>query len=93
VCDELLILGKSGIRHTQDYGHHAGEEHFVQLVERLKSVEPGSAQWRPRHDILRMTEGRNDYDHPRVGSVIVERSGIDLHSTTSGSDSNIAIGP
>jgi transcriptional regulator with XRE-family HTH domain len=67
-------------RFRADYGRHAGEEHFVQLVDRLKSVSPEFAQWWPRHDILPMTEGRNDYDHPLAGRMIVE------HSTFSVSD-------
>lgn len=67
-------------RFRADYGHHAGEEDFVQLVERLKSVSPEFAQWWPRHDILPMTEGRNDYNHPLAGRMIVE------HTTFSVSD-------
>ena len=61
-------------RFRADYGRHAGEEHFVQLVERLKSVSPEFAQWWPRHDILPMTEGRHAYDHPKVGRMIVEHT-------------------
>jgi transcriptional regulator with XRE-family HTH domain len=61
-------------RFRADYGRHAGEEHFVQLVERLKSVSSEFAEWWPRHDILPMTEGRNAYDHPRVGRMIVENT-------------------
>jgi len=67
-------------RFRADYGRHAGDPHFVQLVERLKSVSPEFAQWWPRHDILPMTEGRNDYDHPLAGRMIVE------HTTFSVSD-------
>ena len=61
-------------RFRADYGRHAGDAHFVQLVERLKSVSPEFAQWWPRHDILQMTEGRNAYDHPQVGRMIVEHT-------------------
>jgi transcriptional regulator with XRE-family HTH domain len=61
-------------RFRADYGRHAGEEHFVQLVERLKSVSPEFAEWWPRHDILPMTEGRHVYDHPKVGRMIVENT-------------------
>jgi transcriptional regulator with XRE-family HTH domain len=67
-------------RFRADYGRHAGDAHFVQLVERLKSVSPEFAEWWPRHDILPMTEGRNAYDHPQVGRMIVE------HTTFSVSD-------
>jgi transcriptional regulator with XRE-family HTH domain len=61
-------------RFRADYGRHAGDAHFVQLVERLKSVSPEFAEWWPRHDILPMTEGRNVYDHPQVGQMIVENT-------------------
>jgi transcriptional regulator with XRE-family HTH domain len=59
-------------RFRADYGRHAGDAHFVQLVERLKSVSPEFAEWWPRHDILPMTESRYDYDHPQAGRMIVE---------------------
>jgi transcriptional regulator with XRE-family HTH domain len=68
-------------RFRADYGRHAGDAHFVQLVERLKSVSPEFAEWWPRHDILPITEGRNHYDHPVVGRMIVE------HATFSVADS------
>jgi transcriptional regulator with XRE-family HTH domain len=61
-------------RFRADYGRHAGDAHFVQLVERLKSVSPEFAEWWPRHDILPMTEGRNAYDHLQVGRMIVEHT-------------------
>ena len=67
-------------RFRADFGRHAGDAHFVQLVERLKSVSPEFAQWWPRHDILPMTEGRKAYDHPLAGRMIVE------HTTFSVSD-------
>jgi len=59
-------------RFRADYGRHAGDAHFVQLVERLKSVSPEFAQWWPRHDILPMTGSRYAYDHPVAGRMIVE---------------------
>jgi transcriptional regulator with XRE-family HTH domain len=61
-------------RFRADYGRHAGDAHFVQLVERLKSVSREFAQWWPRHDILPMTESRNAYDHPQVRQMIVENT-------------------
>jgi transcriptional regulator with XRE-family HTH domain len=67
-------------RFRADFGRHAGDAHFVQLVERLKSVSPEFAEWWPRHDILPMTEGRKAYDHPLAGRMIVE------HTTFSVSD-------
>jgi transcriptional regulator with XRE-family HTH domain len=59
-------------RFRADFGRHAGDAHFVQLVERLKAMSPEFAEWWPRHDILPMTEGRRNYDHPLVGRMIVE---------------------
>ena len=67
-------------RFRADYGRHAGNALFVQLVERLKLVSPEFAQRWPRHDILPMTEGRRNYDHPLAGRMIVE------HTTFSVSD-------
>ena len=61
-------------RFRADYGRHAGDAHFVQLVERLKSVSPEFTEWWPRHDILPMSEGRNAYDHRLGGRMIVENT-------------------
>jgi transcriptional regulator with XRE-family HTH domain len=61
-------------RFRADYGRHAGDAHFVQLVERLKSVSPEFAEWWPRHDIRPMSEGRRDYNHPTGGRMIVEHA-------------------
>jgi transcriptional regulator with XRE-family HTH domain len=61
-------------RFRADYGRHAGDAHFVQLVERLESVSPEFAQWWPRHDIRPMTEGRRKYDHPLAARMIVEQT-------------------
>jgi transcriptional regulator with XRE-family HTH domain len=61
-------------RFRADYGRHAGDTHFVQLVERLKSVSPEFAEWWPRHDIRPMSEGRRKYDHPIGGRMIVEHA-------------------
>jgi transcriptional regulator with XRE-family HTH domain len=61
-------------RFRADYGRHAGDMNFVQLVERLKSVSPEFAQWWPRFDIQPMSEGRREYDHPLGGRMIVEHA-------------------
>ncbi|MEA2680551.1 MAG: hypothetical protein QOK03_2273 [Candidatus Binataceae bacterium] len=61
-------------RFRADYGRHAGDGHFVQLVERLKSVSPEFAQWWPRFDIQPMSEGRREYDHPLGGRMTVEHA-------------------
>jgi transcriptional regulator with XRE-family HTH domain len=65
-------------RFRADYGRHAGDAHFVQLVERLNAVSPEFAQWWPRHDILPMSEGRRDYDHPLAGRMIVENTTLSV---------------
>src|SRR5467141_1224554 len=61
-------------RFRADYGRHAGDAHFVQLVERLKSVSPEFAEWWPRFDIQPMSEGRREYEHPLGGRMIVEHA-------------------
>jgi len=59
-------------RFRLDYGRHAGDSHFVELIERLNSASPEFAQWWPRHDILPLTEGCSQYRHPRVGRILAE---------------------
>jgi transcriptional regulator with XRE-family HTH domain len=54
-------------RFRVNYGRHAGDKHFVQLVERLKSVSAEFAEWWPRHDVLPVSEGLKPYNHPVVG--------------------------
>jgi transcriptional regulator with XRE-family HTH domain len=61
-------------RFRADYGRHAGDAHFVQLVERLTSVSPEFAEWWPRYDIQPMSEGRREYEHPLGGRMIVEHA-------------------
>jgi transcriptional regulator with XRE-family HTH domain len=59
-------------RFRTDYGRHAGDSHFVQLVDRLNAVSPEFAQWWPRHDVLPLSEGCLQYNHPLVGRMIVD---------------------
>jgi hypothetical protein len=54
-------------RFRVSYGRHAGDKHFVQLVERLKSVSAEFGEWWPRHDVLPQSEGLKRYNHPLVG--------------------------
>jgi hypothetical protein len=59
-------------RFRSDYGRYAGDSHFVQLVDRLNTVSPEFAQWWPRHDVLPLSEGCSQYNHPLVGRMILE---------------------
>ena len=59
-------------RFRVDYGRYAGDAHFVQLVDRLNAVSPEFAQWWPRHDVLPMSEGCAQYNHPLVGRMVVD---------------------
>jgi transcriptional regulator with XRE-family HTH domain len=61
-------------RFRADYGRHAGDPHFAQLVERLKAISNEFAEWWPRYDIQPMTEGRREYNHPVVGRMTVEHT-------------------
>jgi transcriptional regulator with XRE-family HTH domain len=54
-------------RFRVNYGRHAGDKHFVQLVERLKSVSAEFSEWWPRHDLLPQSEGLKRYNHPLGG--------------------------
>jgi transcriptional regulator with XRE-family HTH domain len=60
-------------RFRADYGRYAGDSHFVQLVNRLNAVSPEFAQWWSRHDVLPLTEGCLQYNHPLVGRMIVDQ--------------------
>jgi len=59
-------------RFRADYGRYAGDSHFVQLVDRLNAVGPEFAQWWPRHDVLPLSEGCAQYNHPLVGRMVVD---------------------
>ena len=59
-------------RFRSDYGRYAGDSHFVQLVDRLNAVSPEFALWWPRHDVLPLSEGCAQYNHPLVGRMILE---------------------
>jgi transcriptional regulator with XRE-family HTH domain len=59
-------------RFRGDYGRHAGDAHFVELVERLKSVSPEFALWWPRHDVRPQSEGRKQYNHALTGRMLAE---------------------
>jgi len=59
-------------RFRADYGRYAGDSQFVQLVDRLNAVSPEFAQWWSRHDVLPLTEGCLQYNHPLVGRMIVD---------------------
>jgi len=61
-----------------DYGRHAGDLHFVKLIESLRSVSPEFSQWWPRHDVLPLGEGRLAYNHPAVGRLYLEHVGLAL---------------
>jgi transcriptional regulator with XRE-family HTH domain len=55
-----------------DYGRHAGDPYFVELVQRLIAISPEFAEYWPRYDLLSMTERSRQYRHPLVGSMVVD---------------------
>jgi transcriptional regulator with XRE-family HTH domain len=59
-------------RFRGDYGRHAGDAHFVELVERLTVVSSEFAEWWPRHDVRPQSEGRKQYAHPSAGPIHAE---------------------
>lgn len=59
-------------RFRGDYGRHAGDPYFVQLIERLTSVSAEFALWWPRHDVRPQSEGRKQYNHPVAGTLLAE---------------------
>ena len=59
-------------RFRGDYGRHAGNARFVELVERLKTRSPEFALWWPRHDVRPQSEGRKQYRHATTGRMLAE---------------------
>ena len=55
-----------------NYGFHAGDSDFVELVERLNLVSPEFAQWWSHYDILPLTERSVEYNHPLTGRMLVD---------------------
>jgi transcriptional regulator with XRE-family HTH domain len=54
-------------RFRVSYGRHAGDKHFVQLVDRLRVASAEFGEWWPRHDVLPQSEGLKRYNHRLVG--------------------------
>lgn len=65
-------------RFRLDYGRHAGDPYFLQLVERLNTVSPEFIRWWPRSDVLPQLEGRKRYNHPVVGLINAEHTTFTL---------------
>jgi transcriptional regulator with XRE-family HTH domain len=65
-------------RFRMEYGRHAGDLHFVNLIERLRSVSPEFKQWWPRHDVLPLGPGRLAYNHPAVGQLYLEHVALTM---------------
>jgi transcriptional regulator with XRE-family HTH domain len=59
-------------RFRLDYGRHAGDADFLQLVERLTAVSPEFARWWPRFDVRPQVGGRKQYNHPVAGLIVAE---------------------
>jgi transcriptional regulator with XRE-family HTH domain len=55
-----------------DYGRHAGDTYFVELVQRLIAISPEFAEYWPRYDLLSITERSWQYRHPLVGSMVAD---------------------
>jgi transcriptional regulator with XRE-family HTH domain len=55
-----------------DYGRHAGDAYFVELVKRLTAISPEFAEYWPRYDLLSMTERSWQYRHPLGGYMVAD---------------------
>jgi hypothetical protein len=53
-------------RFRVDYGRHAGEPDFVELVERLKAASREFAEWWPSQDVSPLSEGRVEFMHGTI---------------------------
>ncbi len=56
-------------RFRVDFGRHAGDPDFIQLVEQLTKVSPEFTEWWPRQDLRPLVEGRFDWNHPQAGLI------------------------
>jgi len=56
-------------RFRVDFGRHAGDPGFVELVERLEQVSPEFAEWWPRQDLRPLVEGKFEWNHPNAGLI------------------------
>jgi hypothetical protein len=53
-------------RFRVDYGRHAGDPDFIELVDRLKAASPQFAEWWPSQDVSPLSEGRSDFMHGSI---------------------------
>jgi len=56
-------------RFRVDFGRHAGDPDFVELVERLERMSPEFAEWWPRQDLRPLVEGKYVWNHPQAGLI------------------------
>ncbi len=50
-----------------------GDPAFAELVELLRAASPEFRTWWPRHEVRGRFEGRREFEHPRVGRLVLEQ--------------------
>jgi hypothetical protein len=50
-----------------------GDPAFARLVELLRAASPEFRTWWPRHEVRSRFEGRREFEHPRVGRLVLEQ--------------------
>lgn len=53
-------------RFRVDYGRHAGDSDFIELVERLKAASAEFAEWWPSQEVSPLAEGRVEFMHGTI---------------------------
>jgi transcriptional regulator with XRE-family HTH domain len=53
-------------RFRVDYGRHAGDPDFIELVDRLKAVSLEFAEWWPSQEVSPLSEGRSEFMHGSI---------------------------
>ena len=67
-----------------DFGCHAGEPRFLELIERLRSRSTEFGEWWTLHEIHRMSPLRGCLRHPLVGRVTMEMLFLDSNLSERG---------
>ena len=56
-------------RFRVDFGRHAGDPDFAELVRELEEMSPEFSNWWPRQDVKALEEGIFEWNHPTAGQI------------------------
>lgn len=61
-----------------DYGRHAGDPDFANLIDRLAAANPVFAEWWSMREVLQPVLGHKRIDHPVAGRMLFEYSSFSV---------------